>query len=307
MKGRGRVRSKSRTAGGVFFSATSTISSPMLAASTTASTSLHFDADDSEWPARPSGFIHNRSTSIGSSWQVTSIGRGFDWNKGEVDVDEDEVEEDESSSDSEDTMPYASPKGSSVSVLSPVLTNARPNVVTLEPLSISPTVQPTPMSRPHSRAAISRPASRPITPGLPFPSLTSPIVQNGVGRTPPSPVIRPRRRSSQQRVSLFAGRVSITPAESPVVPHASLPVPPPKLMRSGSTASYLSSASSVCAPSVSEPPSPTGEATGRSISEFAIQGEIGRGAYGLVKKAREILPDGNLGVRRTCHISLDQF
>ncbi|VDB99676.1 unnamed protein product [Peniophora sp. CBMAI 1063] len=268
----------------------------MLAASTNGSSSFNFDDQDSEWPSRPTGFIHNRSTSIGSSWQVTSIGRGFDWNKGEVDVDEDSVEEgEESSSDSEDTMPYASPKGPSLSVLGPVLTNARPNVVTLEPLSISPTsVLPPTMSHPHSRGP-SRPGSRPITPALPFPSMVSPISQSAVGRTPPSPVIRPRRRSSQQRVSLFAGRVSITPAEPPAEPHAVPPVPPPKFVRSGSTASYLSSASSVCAPSASEESTPTVETAGRTISEFAVQGEIGRGAYGLVKKAREILPDGNLG------------
>lgn len=267
----------------------------MLAAST-ASTSFNFDADDNEWPSRPTGFIHNRSSSIGSSWQVTSIGRGFDWNKGE----EDSVEEEESSSESEDTMPYVSPKGSSVAVLSPVLANVRPNVVTLEPLSISPTtVQLPPMSHPHSRAA-SRPGSRPITPGLQFPSMASPISQSGVGRTPPSPVIRPRRRSSQQRVSLFAGRVSITPAELPAGPHASPPVPPPKFVRSGSTASFLSTASSVSAPTPSEATTPTEETAGRSIAEFAVQGEIGRGAYGLVKKAREILPDGKLGVRRNC-------
>ena len=202
-------------------------------------------------------------------------------------------------------MPYASPKGASVSVLSPVLTTSRPNVVTLEPLSISPTtIMPPPMSRPHSRPA-SRPGSRPITPGLQFPTMGSPIIPSGVGRNPPSPIIRPRRRSSQQRVSLFAGRVSITPAEPPAEPHTSPPVPPPKFVRSGSTASYLSSASSVCAPSASETPTPVAETVGRTISEFAVQGEIGRGAYGLVKKAREILPDGNLGVCRACRQCLD--
>jgi hypothetical protein len=35
----------------------------------------------------------------------------------------------------------------------------------------------------------------------------------------------------------------------------------------------------------------------RSISEFVIEKEIGRGAYGLVKRAREMQLDGSLGVR----------
>ncbi|KAF7347788.1 hypothetical protein MVEN_01536300 [Mycena venus] len=34
---------------------------------------------------------------------------------------------------------------------------------------------------------------------------------------------------------------------------------------------------------------------GRDISEFVIEGEIGRGAYGLVKRARETCKDGSLG------------
>jgi hypothetical protein len=48
------------------------------------------------------------------------------------------------------------------------------------------------------------------------------------------------------------------------------------------------------------PPSPTSEGQsflgGRNISDYEIEGEIGRGAYGLVKRAREVLEDGSLGV-----------
>lgn len=36
---------------------------------------------------------------------------------------------------------------------------------------------------------------------------------------------------------------------------------------------------------------------GRSVNDFVITGEAGRGAYGLVKRVREKLPDGSLGVR----------
>jgi len=35
---------------------------------------------------------------------------------------------------------------------------------------------------------------------------------------------------------------------------------------------------------------------GRSVNDFVITGEAGRGAYGLVKRVREKLPDGSLGV-----------
>ena len=36
----------------------------------------------------------------------------------------------------------------------------------------------------------------------------------------------------------------------------------------------------------------------RSISEFVLQGDVGRGAYGLVKRGREVMADGSYGVRR---------
>ncbi len=65
------------------------------------------------------------------------------------------------------------------------------------------------------------------------------------------------------------------------------------LVRANSAASYLSAASSVGPPASSERHQSAGE---RSISEFVIEREIGRGAYGLVKRAREMNLDGTLGV-----------
>jgi len=63
-------------------------------------------------------------------------------------------------------------------------------------------------------------------------------------------------------------------------------------MRFGSTSSLTSIIST-------GPPSPSPEKEtfigGRSISEFVIEGELGRGAYGLVKRAREMLDDGKMG------------
>jgi serine/threonine protein kinase len=98
----------------------------------------------------------------------------------------------------------------------------------------------------------------------------------------------PRRRSSQQRVSLIAGRVSIAQDEPPSPPPA-----PTRLVRSNSAASFLSVAS-VGAPTPNSEPNVF--LTERSISEFVIEGEIGRGAYGLVKRAKEMQADGTCGV-----------
>ncbi|KAF9569618.1 kinase-like protein, partial [Agrocybe pediades] len=63
------------------------------------------------------------------------------------------------------------------------------------------------------------------------------------------------------------------------------------LRRTPSSASILSNNST-------RAPSPSTENQsflgGRNISEYLIEGEIGRGAYGLVKRAREISADGSL-------------
>jgi len=65
------------------------------------------------------------------------------------------------------------------------------------------------------------------------------------------------------------------------------------LRRTPSSGSILNYAESARAPTPSsEPQSFLG---GRTISEYVIEGEMGRGAYGLVKRAREILSDGSLG------------
>lgn len=110
-------------------------------------------------------------------------------------------------------------------------------------------------------------------------------VRPQLSRSPSSP--RPRRRSSQQRVSLVAGRVMI-------IDHTLAP-PLQPLRRSDSSSSAISTAQSTRAPSPStEEQSFLGE---KQITDFALESEIGRGAYGLVKRGREILKDGTLGVR----------
>ncbi|KIP11994.1 hypothetical protein PHLGIDRAFT_27609 [Phlebiopsis gigantea 11061_1 CR5-6] len=81
----------------------------------------------------------------------------------------------------------------------------------------------------------------------------------------------------------------IVPSQPPSPP----PTAPQKLVRANSAASFLSVASSTGPPTPSADKTPSvGE---RSISEFVIEGEIGRGAYGLVKRAREMKLDGTLG------------
>jgi len=73
------------------------------------------------------------------------------------------------------------------------------------------------------------------------------------------------------------------------------PSPPPattRLVRTNSATSFLSVAS-VGAPNPNS--EPNAFLTERSISEFVIEREIGRGAYGLVKRAREMQLDGTSG------------
>jgi hypothetical protein len=74
------------------------------------------------------------------------------------------------------------------------------------------------------------------------------------------------------------------------------------LRRTDSTGSFISIAVSTRAPSPAvEKESFLGN---RSISDFHIEGEIGRGAYGLVKRGRDIHPDGSLGVSSLAWFSL---
>jgi protein-serine/threonine kinase len=275
---------------------------------------LAFDEDD--WLS-PAPLLY-RSTSVGSSWGVTSIGRGFDWSAKE----NDQVEpiskpeyplEEKPPIISEDLRKRNDPKLQmatrpsfvappvSVRLLSDhqIISSGR------EPLTISPSASTPfttnlmdspisaslswpsscpsscPPSRPQSRSSLH--AATPLHPGA-----------SEAHRPPPSrsPTLpRTRRRSSQQRVSLIAGRVMIATIEPPSPP----PIMPQILHRSVSTGSLLSSVAST------GPPTPSPEAAslpdGRTISDFFIEYEIGRGAYGLVKRAREYKTDGSLGVR----------
>jgi|SRR5712671_6490410 len=250
--------------------------------------------DDDSWGVPPVKLAYNRAVSVGNSWRVTSIGRGFNWDAEEEELNDlPEPQADTKLDDSPLNHSFIRPRSPAYAAVSfatstnsgtlypaPILTPSTPLPIqtirfTPDPISLSPTQSPSL-------------SSRPLTPS------SSSLHSLNINASPRlarfSTLPRPRRRSSQQRVSLIAGRLSIAPIEPPSPP----PVAPQKLIRSGSTASLLSLDTST------RPPTPSSiiaqTSSERNISEFVIQGEIGRGAYGLVKKAREMKADGKLGV-----------
>ncbi|KAI9508760.1 kinase-like protein [Russula earlei] len=257
----------------------------------TAPATVDITFDDDSWGAPPVKPHYNRAVSVGNSWQVTSIGRGFNWDAEEEEPTDSQAEP-KLDDTSQPTQSFIRPRSPAYAVAFTTSTNSSPlypSILTpATPLSIQ-TQTPRFTTDPISLSPTQSPSfsSRPLTPSNS--SLHSPNINaSRLVRTPTAP--RPRRRSSQQRVSLIAGRLSIAPIEPPSPP----PVAPQKLIRSGSTASLLSLDTST------RPPTPsssiiTQTSSERSISEFVIQGEIGRGAYGLVKKAREMKADGKLG------------
>ncbi|KAJ7293628.1 kinase-like protein [Mycena rebaudengoi] len=241
--------------------------------------------EDDEWmPSQMPARLY-RAASVGNSWGVTSIGRGFDWDENTADATEPRSMHREKLDQSAlafelahtDLPPPTSRSLSGVydstQIMRPV-TNVNVNSI----LSSGPlTSEPYNFSPSHSRAP------SPMTPTLSHRKVSTPTFPNS-----PTVPQRPRRRSSQARVSLIAGRVSIATIEPPS------PVLPPGLLRASSTSSLLSLASSTRPPS----PATSGNTTflgGRDISEFVIDGEIGRGAYGLVKRGKEIHSDGSFG------------
>ena len=265
----------------------------------TAPAAVDITFDDDSWGASPVKLAYNRAVSIGNSWGVTSIGRGFNWateEDGELNGLSDAQADPKLDDTPLPTQTFIRPLSPAYAVAfttssnsgalypttvltpsTPLPLQAQTSRFSADPLCLSPTQSPSLSSRPLT----------PTSPSFNIPDITPPPRP---ARSPTTP--RPRRRSSQQRVSLIAGRLSIAPIEPPSPP----PVAPQKLIRSGSTPSLLSLDTST------RPPTPSSSIVAqtsneRSISEFVIQGELGRGAYGLVKKAREMKPDGKLGVR----------
>lgn len=274
------------------------IPTPMLAAP---AIDFTFD-EDSDWlPPSNLRTRLNRTASVGNSWGVTSIGGGYSWSAKHGNHDSPAPAEEERLS-----LPSGSfiePDSSNGTwTLGPQASNEAPISRSSTPgwpeagwnghryagaFASEPTQCSSPISRSPPRSSA---VSLSTTPEL------STLSLNGDGGTtrPPtsrSPSIpRPRRRNSQQRVSLVAGRLSMVSIDPPPEQSTLTPIP---LKRFGSQSSFLSTVSSGEATPAGERDSFLGE---KSISEYVIEGEIGRGAYGLVKRAREMNLDGSMGV-----------
>lgn len=263
-----------------------------------AESALNFDLalDDDDWLA-PAPPMLSRAASVGNSWGVTCIGRGFDWNS--TDDNPASPSSTGSTLDQKNQLSLPDlPKHMSIKPPAVPRRSSPMSVITTPPRKsqkfvLEPDIQP---SSQLTDSPISGSPLR-IRPYSPFESLQPPVPfqstpeldRSLLSRSPT--LSRPRRRSSQQRVSLIAGRVSIAPIEPPSPP----PAMPQILRRSGSTGNMLSSVVSTRAPT----PTSDGQMLpdGKTISDFFIEREIGRGAYGLVKRAREYKSDGTLGVR----------
>ncbi|KAG6381212.1 kinase-like protein [Boletus reticuloceps] len=253
-----------------------------------AQSALDIPFDDDDWLAPAPPMLY-KAASVGNSWGVTCIGRGFDWNPN--------FNQFSNPSDS------SSPPDEAEQLSVPDL----PNCTTIKPspfyVVTTPTLKPQtlvlgPDTHPSSQLTDSPISGSPLRlesyspleslePLVPFQPNTPESNRSLPTRSPT--FSRPRRRSSQQRVSLIAGRVSIAPIDPP----SPSPAMPQILRRSGSTVNVPSSVVST------RPPTPTSNgqipSDGKTISDFFIEREIGRGAYGLVKRAREYRSDGTLG------------
>jgi len=260
---------------------------------------LTVDSDD-DWVADPHPTRLYRAASVGNSWGVTSMGRGFDWEKKGDETEPPRTENESlhppkigrSKSDREAEALTAAKRRNRLSQNSIKPTRPTATITPPSPKPPTPSIFTNPFTAEPVSLALeqSRPASpRPLTP-CSVHSASS--CQPSGSRSPTS--CRPRRRSSQQRVSLVAGRVLIAPIEPPLSPGIIMPT----LSSQGGTRGIISTPTDVQRSPLHNRQSFLGE---RNISEFVIEKEIGRGAYGLVKLAREIQNDGPLGVRCLVH------
>ena len=314
------------------------------------------------------------SSSLGSSWGISSIGRSIDWTwktgdgaGGASDADTEPTDDDddnhhqqeqqEQREQQEEQTPHrdindnnnryerSSPAPLAVrpigfhSIGSPLSLPAPTPNTDLDLSSYNPYFAPRRNRNSLPRLAMTASAPSPSPhPDIPFPIVTSPLPQSPIHSRPLSPYVshnvspylsrapssagsttssRFRRRSSQKRISLIAGRVSFTSPPSPPPldgdsdgdasrnghDYADDPQShrSPRLLRLNSTSSFISLASTVA----TAPPTPAAGGAAaqandylgeRSISEFVIQGDVGRGAYGLVKRGREVMSNGSYGV-----------
>ena len=277
---------------------------PMLAAP---AIDLTFD-EDSDWlPPSNIRTRLSRTASVGNSWGVTSIGGGYSLSANQDALGNASLSHaPQEPEDERFVMPSGSfiepdsSKGARALAVQPTNEALAPTSRSSTPGWPEPgwndrhrgalTSEPVQCASPASR---SPPRSSAVSLSITPDSMSLSINDDNGSRRPSmsrSPTMpRPRRRSSQQRVSLIAGRLSIVSIEPP----AEQTLLAPTLKRYGSQSSFLSTVSSTEATPATERESFLGE---KHISEFVVQGEIGRGAYGLVKRAREMNSDGTMGV-----------
>ncbi len=182
-----------------------------------AAVDLTFDTD--EWPQQPITARFYKAASVGS-WAVTSIGRGFNWNQSDEDVKQSPKESPNTIATLE-ALSQCSPldfplqpnmsDGSLAKQQHSYIETPEVNYITtpsFRPLLIMPSA-----THPEVSIVQSPMRSRSSSPIVSSPSIA---VRPLLARTPSSP--RPRRRSSQQRVSLVAGRVMIAPLDQTLAP-----------------------------------------------------------------------------------------
>lgn len=279
-----------------------------------------------------------RASSVGNSYGVTGIGRGFDWTWDDEDDDSDHEPEHDTEPEIEirDEYDHPTPPAHDQNSL-PV--EGRSNLVV-----IPPTPEP-PRGPSRSASLLASKLTQMATLGLNLTGMTngssppqaqlpqrtfsysgastpaeyspfhSPRVRSpnlspssSAHNLPGSPYMSASRmnsprvtrsRSNQsRRVSVISGR-QVPVSRMPSPPPDPSPAPPPlvpRLSRFSSTSSFISIASTAA----TAPPSPGAGGHpsylgGRTIENFMVLGEAGRGAYGMVKRAREFKVDGSLG------------
>ncbi|OBZ79338.1 Serine/threonine-protein kinase ppk6 [Grifola frondosa] len=221
--------------------------------------------DDDDWMAPPPNQKLYRAASVGNSWGVTSFGRGFDWKKQEEEStrEQDELHAADTQSIKKDPSGLLKTRNSWLS------TSAVPRSAATGGSLIAPSITTMPL---------------PIPPQVSGSFISGSLTRSPTSSRPASP--RPLSRPASPRPGSPFPQFPLEPPSPP-------PVVPQKLVRTNSAASYLSAASSTGPPTPNaDQPQTIGE---RNISEFVIEKEIGRGAYGLVKRAREMMDDGTLG------------
>lgn len=254
--------------------------------------------EDNDWMPPDPAFKVHRTASLGNKqYGFTSVGRGFNWLAKEEE-ERNRVRQQQSRSRSRQRRPDQDDADTHGSILGGPVTR-EPEQRRWHSDSSIPTLLPAILTSDSSTATLTLNETPALTPP-PSPS-SSRIPSTGNSRssgprTPTSPRPPTRRRSSHKRVSLVAGRVHVIDTAPEFAGNGLLPTPYPLARNNSSQSSLLSLASSTRAPSPVSDRDQTTYLGSHSISDYVIEGEAGRGAYGLVKRAREKLADGTLGV-----------